>query len=152
VPKKQQLLNYTDAYYIEEPKEYRDLITFVNQKLLDDEIEADNLCSNLYDICQFDFSIPNVMRELAQRDITFDDTLETNQLLELITQLANNVRLWENNGFTPKELHESMEVPTFNSLKQERLKKQQPSEKIGRNDPCPCGSGKKHKKCCITKG
>ena len=21
-------------------------------------------------------------------------------------------------------------------------------EKVGRNDPCPCGSGKKHKKCC----
>ncbi len=21
--------------------------------------------------------------------------------------------------------------------------------KIGRNDPCPCGSGKKYKKCCI---
>ncbi len=23
--------------------------------------------------------------------------------------------------------------------------------KIGRNDPCPCGSGKKHKKCCLTR-
>ena len=23
--------------------------------------------------------------------------------------------------------------------------------KIGRNDPCPCGSGKKFKKCCISK-
>ncbi len=22
------------------------------------------------------------------------------------------------------------------------------SEKIGRNDPCPCGTGKKYKKCC----
>lgn len=22
--------------------------------------------------------------------------------------------------------------------------------KIGRNDPCPCGSGKKYKKCCIN--
>ena len=22
------------------------------------------------------------------------------------------------------------------------------SEKIGRNDPCPCGSGKKYKQCC----
>ncbi|MCJ8297265.1 MAG: SEC-C domain-containing protein [Colwellia sp.] len=22
--------------------------------------------------------------------------------------------------------------------------------KIGRNDQCPCGSGKKYKKCCIT--
>ncbi|MBC7324722.1 MAG: SEC-C domain-containing protein, partial [Moorella sp. (in: Bacteria)] len=21
-------------------------------------------------------------------------------------------------------------------------------QKIGRNDPCPCGSGKKYKKCC----
>jgi hypothetical protein len=24
--------------------------------------------------------------------------------------------------------------------------------KAGRNDPCPCGSGKKFKKCCLTKG
>lgn len=23
--------------------------------------------------------------------------------------------------------------------------------KIGRNDPCPCGSGKKYKKCCLSK-
>ena len=22
-------------------------------------------------------------------------------------------------------------------------------KKIGRNDPCPCGSGKKYKKCCL---
>ena len=26
------------------------------------------------------------------------------------------------------------------------------SKKIGRNDPCPCGSGKKFKKCCYGKG
>ena len=24
--------------------------------------------------------------------------------------------------------------------------------KVGRNDPCPCGSGKKYKKCCMQKG
>ncbi len=23
--------------------------------------------------------------------------------------------------------------------------------KVGRNDPCPCGSGKKYKKCCMEK-
>ena len=22
------------------------------------------------------------------------------------------------------------------------------SDKVGRNDPCPCGSGKKYKQCC----
>ena len=25
------------------------------------------------------------------------------------------------------------------------------NEKIGRNDPCPCGSGKKYKHCCLGK-
>ena len=26
------------------------------------------------------------------------------------------------------------------------------AEKVGRNDPCPCGSGKKFKKCCAELG
>lgn len=25
------------------------------------------------------------------------------------------------------------------------------ADKIGRNDPCPCGSGKKYKQCCLLK-
>jgi preprotein translocase subunit SecA len=25
-------------------------------------------------------------------------------------------------------------------------------QKVGRNDACPCGSGKKYKKCCLAKG
>ena len=29
-----------------------------------------------------------------------------------------------------------------------RRDKQAVSSKVGRNDPCPCGSGKKYKKCC----
>ena len=27
-----------------------------------------------------------------------------------------------------------------------------PGSKLGRNDPCPCGSGKKFKKCCAKEG
>jgi uncharacterized protein YecA (UPF0149 family) len=23
-------------------------------------------------------------------------------------------------------------------------------QEVGRNDPCPCGSGKKYKKCCLA--
>lgn len=38
----------------------------------------------------------------------------------------------------------------FNIDPQEIARKQQlvPKEKIGRNDPCVCGSDKKYKKCC----
>jgi len=30
----------------------------------------------------------------------------------------------------------------------ERQTAQAMSKKVGRNEPCPCGSGKKFKKCC----
>lgn len=30
-------------------------------------------------------------------------------------------------------------------------RKQKRTNKIGRNDPCPCGSGRKFKKCCKRK-
>lgn len=32
--------------------------------------------------------------------------------------------------------------------KQKAEPKQAKSNKVGRNDPCPCGSGKKYKNCC----
>lgn len=32
--------------------------------------------------------------------------------------------------------------------KEFKLSKMAVSSKVGRNDPCPCGSGKKYKKCC----
>ena len=28
-------------------------------------------------------------------------------------------------------------------------KPQEAEKKVGRNEPCPCGSGKKYKKCCL---
>jgi preprotein translocase subunit SecA len=34
----------------------------------------------------------------------------------------------------------------FDNVKQKTLNAE--GEKVGRNDPCPCGSGKKYKKCC----
>lgn len=33
-------------------------------------------------------------------------------------------------------------------LEREGTTYRRPSDKVGRNEPCPCGSGKKFKKCC----
>lgn len=38
-----------------------------------------------------------------------------------------------------------MDVNKYNGEAKYQMKK------IGRNDPCPCGSGKKYKKCCLNK-
>ena len=48
------------------------------------------------------------------------------------TQLAQVAESFQ----APIEDEESVNAPIFNS------------DKIGRNDPCPCGSGKKYKNCC----
>jgi preprotein translocase subunit SecA len=32
-----------------------------------------------------------------------------------------------------------------------RVQQHRAGQKVGRNDPCPCGSGKKYKKCCMLK-
>lgn len=44
---------------------------------------------------------------------------------------------------SPRDM--SQAVPTGGGGQREPIKRQQP--KVGRNDPCPCGSGKKYKKC-----
>ncbi len=33
----------------------------------------------------------------------------------------------------------------------EKVKPIKADKAVGRNDPCPCGSGKKYKKCCALK-
>lgn len=35
-------------------------------------------------------------------------------------------------------------------MEQLRAEKTRTLPKAGRNDPCPCGSGRKFKKCCLT--
>ncbi|MEZ3433187.1 MAG: SEC-C domain-containing protein [Lachnospiraceae bacterium] len=46
-----------------------------------------------------------------------------------------------------KEIYSEEELKTFYKEQKESgtIRKE---KKIGRNDPCPCGSGKKYKKCC----
>ncbi|WP_251047712.1 SEC-C metal-binding domain-containing protein [Planococcus sp. ISL-110] len=42
---------------------------------------------------------------------------------------------------------EPFDVTLQRYLKSKKEKTQAVSDKVGRNDPCPCGSGKKYKKC-----
>ena len=59
---------------------------------------------------------------------------------------------------TEKVLHEKAEFLRINGTwlytREARLGPapyKSPTPKVGRNDPCPCGSGKKYKQCCLLK-
>lgn len=81
------------------------------------------------------------MEFLTERNVEFKNLDQANLVLSLITDLANNTRLWSNNGYTPYELFNmqyNIEPPNMRRIMP-----------IGRNEPCICGSGKKYKNCCF---
>ncbi len=48
------------------------------------------------------------------------------------------------------EKTKGMQVPeTFDEALEAFISRRNLRKKIGRNDPCPCGSGRKYKKCCL---
>jgi len=81
---------------------------------------------------------------LDEYNLKFKNEEEINEYLNLVALAENNARRWEDNGLTPAELHE------FYRKNDDKITVLPYSERkrIGRNDPCPCGSGKKYKKCC----
>lgn len=63
------------------------------------------------------------------------DESEVKIIIGKINVLINNSRQWILKGHKPKEVNKQKKVIGT-------------EKKVGRNDPCPCGSGKKYKRCC----
>ena len=81
---------------------------------------------------------------LDRHNLIFSGEEQLKEFIDRIMNAKNNTRIWENNGYTPSELNEIISRRNQNVIKFPTLKR----PAIGRNDPCPCGSGKKYKKCC----
>ena len=87
----------------------------------------------------------NVKDFMNVENLNFENIDQANEYLQLMMNLHNNIPHYALYGYSPNELMK-------NQL--EEIKKQEESsrnKKIGRNDPCPCGSGKKYKHCCLNK-
>ncbi len=97
-------------------------------------------------------------------DISFHD--ETPEVYRNIFERYEAMREWpgDDSPFNPdaenirrrKEMKLEAERKKRAALLQQRAAASQPrlpvisGPKAGRNDPCPCGSGKKYKKCCMS--
>lgn len=95
---------------------------------------------------------------LATACIRFGRIQEAEKLIQQLKsgsvsgrRVAKHLKLLLQNRFEVFEDEEEwLEMAGWNPI--EEMTVQQPyvreSPKVGRNDPCPCGSGKKYKKCC----
>lgn len=95
---------------------------------------------------------------LAEACISFGYTKEAEELLQQLKKgspsgksAAKSLKLHLQEQYEVVEDDDSW-LGTTNWNKRLEEPVQQPyvwnNPKIGRNDPCPCGSGKKYKKCC----
>lgn len=73
---------------------------------------------------------------------------QVQSLIEICTDFSNNIPRWELRGFSSQEFFEKFEKPKMKPVPSEPFNPMNFAAKnVGRNDPCPCGSGKKYKNC-----
>lgn len=67
-------------------------------------------------------------------------------ILPLVMRMMEATRMWRLRGHKPSDLGIRL-LPVISKEGRVTTEKLQ----VGRNDLCPCGSGKKYKKCCLNK-
>lgn len=96
------------------------------------------------------------LRNLAQRDPLIEYKNEGFEMFDEMLRKVDDfvvtrffkVRLVKQEEQRTMKINENKDNRPGNVGKQKTIKK---NKKVGRNDPCPCGSGKKYKKCCYPK-
>lgn len=135
IPQKDEFLQYADDNFYE-----RTIYSTQLEKMLVDVWSmspeaAQNIVAEVVFSIQAEASMGETMQILTGHGIEIpEESLHT--VLTILAEIHNTSRLWTNKGFTPKELVKLLGVGTKATVK------------IGRNALCPCGSGKKYKKCC----
>lgn len=139
IPDKEELLCYKNELYYEETKYHRELGNWLERAESRERKSVQEILRELsWKMKAMNYKFNITMREFLNQFV-FANINEVNEVTRMLFSVANVTRTWDNRGFTPKELSElSKPKPTKVAV----------GAKIGRNDPCHCGSGKKYKKCC----
>lgn len=146
IPSKKELSYYMENEYDETNIYYKKLVQYLKNKNLLNEGELDDLALDIYSSCVQDFPLQMVMDSVNDSGIGFDDLDDANKFLKLFMDLSNNSRKWVLGGHTPREL-----ALMHGEIKEDNIipfPKSSSRKKTGRNEPCPCGSGRKYKHCC----
>lgn len=151
IPDQKEIFLYAEHLVDIENPFYKKMLTDLT-RLMRDRTRADNLMFELeFMVAQNDFQTQDIMNLLFARDIAFSSQKKGKCFAENCGEWVHTVRKWSNRGFTDAELGKQKIEQSMTQVSDWGVKMKQtpkPQKKIGRNDPCPCGSGKKYKKCC----
>ncbi|MBB3156255.1 uncharacterized protein YecA (UPF0149 family) [Paenibacillus endophyticus] len=150
---KQQLLKAGEPEYVERSTPYMNLVRFVLHRYEIDRAEAELMAETCVDAAKNGSSLAEVLG--ATREFIDIPNLEmANAITNLLVPLMNSTKQWAIKGYSPEELSAKRASASLllNQVPSQAASADvidlQTRKKIGRNDPCSCGSGKKFKKCC----
>ena len=103
IPEKEELLRYADYTYFDRTNEYKDLLKFLT-KVLSDKSKVEELANEIRIFCKSVDGINNLSVVFEKYNLLLKDSRDANELMELIVNVADNTRLWGNNGYTPNEM------------------------------------------------
>ena len=87
--------------------------------------------------------LQEVVNDLESAGILMESSEHMEKLAVIVTDIWNNTRMVQNRGHKPYEM-------VMRGLDEVSIQRKN-VQKIYPNDTCPCGSGKKYKKCCGKK-
>ncbi|MCL4440086.1 MAG: SEC-C metal-binding domain-containing protein [Firmicutes bacterium] len=145
---KKELFQAGEPGFVDRNSAYIEFVKFILENYEISREEADSITEECVYAVRIGESLKNIVEYLQSRlEINTFDMLQA--FSEKIIHLMNNTRQWFLKGHTPEELLPSEKIhlkpPPVDSPEVIDIRT---GRKIGRNDPCPCGSGKKFKKCC----
>lgn len=79
-----------------------------------------------------EYTVKEMLHEIAEEN-SFGSLNQANFIIDILVKFSNGIPKFILKGNTSSEV---------SGMQHSVL------QKVGRNDPCPCGSGKKYKKCC----
>lgn len=141
---KAQILKASNINFVERNQSYMQLVDFILQNYEISEEEADSIVEDCVFFIQQGISFGELMNFLSE-SLEIQTKEQVRAFGDKVVYLMNNTRKWHLKGYTSSELSRRDNKPSQQSFPIKRQK----TVKIGRNDPCPCGSGKKYKKCCL---
>jgi hypothetical protein len=147
---KAQLLAAGEPDFVERNASYLKFVQFLLDHFKMTKLEADMIVEECVYAKRIGEQPKDILQYLQSR-VEIENIETLRGIMDRIIDLMNNTRDWFLKGYTPSELRPESNKGIHSLQSQDRkivdfhAKKKQ---KIGRNDPCPCGSNKKYKKCC----
>ncbi len=120
---------------------------FLMKTLKGDKALVDDILLTLYLTIQNGGTLQDGLASLQEEDRLQLTKPEWEKLMPLLVAYNNEMPQWILKGHSPNSVNQAGHGGHIVSFGEHIQSK----PKVGRNDPCPCGSGKKYKNCCLRK-